>query len=51
MNKQKLINTITTIIILGIISLVTVGITLVVVHAIINGFKFILSLIMMLIGC
>lgn len=50
MSKQKLINTITAIIILGIISVVAVSVTLVVVHAIINGFKFILSLIMMMLG-
>ncbi len=50
MNKQKLVNTITAIIILGIISVIAVSVTLGFVYTTIKGLEFILSLIMMMLG-
>ena len=50
MNKQKLINTITAIIILGIISVIAVSVTLLFMYTAIKGLEFILNLIMMMLG-
>lgn len=50
MSKQKLINTITAIIILGIISVIAVSVTLIFMYTTIKGLEFILSLIMMMLG-